>query len=186
VLYEFGFPMGPFRMRDMAGLDIGWDPAKSSSSTVREVLCEMGRRGQKTGAGYYDYDAERNATPSAVAERLILEFSARRCIARRAVSDGEILERCLYPMVNEGAKILDEGIAARASDIDTVWLTGYGWPLYRGGPMFWAELEGLPKILERLRVLQREHGDDLRPAPLLQRLVAEGRGFRDIAGLAAG
>ena len=177
VLYDFGFPMGPFRMRDMAGLDIGWDPAKSASATVREVLCELGRRGQKTGAGYYDYDAGRNATPSAVAERLILEFSARQGIVRRAVSDGEILERCLYPMVNEGAKILDEGIAARASDIDTVWLRGYGWPLYRGGPMFWAELEGLPQILGRLRALQREHGDDFRPAPLLERLVAEGKGF---------
>jgi 3-hydroxyacyl-CoA dehydrogenase len=180
VLYDFGFPMGPFRMRDMAGLDIGWDPARSSSSTVREVLNEMGRRGQKTGAGYYDYDAARNATPAAVVQRLILEFSERQGIARRAISGREILERCLYPMVNEGAKILDEGIATRACDIDTVWLTGYGWPRYRGGPMFWAELEGLPRILERLRALQRAHGEAFRPAPLLQRLVAGGRGFGDI------
>ncbi len=180
VLYDFGFPMGPFRMRDMAGLDIGWDPARSSSSTVREVLNEMGRRGQKTGAGYYDYDAARNATPAAVVQRLILEFSERQGIARRAIADEEILERCLYPMVNEGAKILDEGIATRACDIDTVWLTGYGWPRYRGGPMFWAELEGLPRILERLRALQRAHGEAFRPAPLLQRLVAGGRGFGDI------
>ena len=186
VLYEFGFPMGPFRMRDLAGLDIGWDAAKSSSSTVREVLCEMGRRGQKTGAGYYDHDAARNAAPSAVTERLILDFAARQGVARRAIADEEILERCLYPMVNEGAKILDEGIAARASDIDTVWLCGYGWPRYRGGPMFWAELEGLPRILGRLRALQQVHGDEFRPAPLLERLVTQGRGFRDFAGLGAG
>jgi 3-hydroxyacyl-CoA dehydrogenase len=186
VLYDFGFPMGPFRMRDLAGLDIGWDAAKSSSSTVRELLCEMGRRGQKTGAGYYDHDAARNAAPSAVTERLILDFAARQGVARRAIADEEILERCLYPMVNEGAKILDEGIAARASDIDTVWLCGYGWPRYRGGPMFWAEFEGLPGILGRLRALQQVHGEEFRPAPLLERLVTQGRGFRDFAGLDAG
>ena len=186
VLYDFGFPMGPFRMRDLAGLDIGWDAAKSSSSTVRELLCEMGRRGQKTGAGYYDHDAARNAAPSAVTERLILDFAARQGVARRAIADDEILERCLYPMVNEGAKILDEGIAARASDIDTVWLCGYGWPRYRGGPMFWAEFEGLPGILGRLRALQQVHGEEFRPAPLLERLVTQGRGFRDFAGLDAG
>jgi len=178
VLYEFGFPMGPFQMRDMAGMDIGWDPATSSSSSVREILNEMGRRGQKTGAGYYDYDDQRRATPSPVAEQVIVDFAARKDITRREVSDIEILERCLYPMVNEAAKILDEGMAARASDIDVVWTAGYGWPAYRGGPMFWAEHEvGLGVILQRLRELHAGHGDDFRPAPLLERLVAEGKGF---------
>jgi len=137
----------------------------------------MGRRGQKTNAGYYDYDEKRKGTPSPVAEKVILDFAARQGIARRPVADSEIVERCLYSMVNEGAKILDEGIAARASDIDAVWITGYGWPVYRGGPMFWAELEGLPKILDRLRALHAEHGEEFRPAPLLERLVAEGTGF---------
>ena len=177
VLHDFGFPMGPFQMRDMAGMDVGWNPETSSSSTVREILNEMGRRGQKTNAGYYDYDEKRKGTPSPVAEKVILDFAARQGIARRPVADSEIVERCLYSMVNEGAKILDEGIAVRASDIDAVWITGYGWPVYRGGPMFWAELEGLPKILDRLRALHAEHGEEFRPAPLLERLVAEGRGF---------
>ncbi len=177
VLHDFGFPMGPFQMRDMAGMDVGWNPETSSSSTVREILNEMGRRGQKTDAGYYDYDAARKGTPSPVAETVILDFAARQGIVRRSVSDQEIVERCLYSMVNEGAKILDEGIAARASDIDAVWITGYGWPAYRGGPMFWAELEGLPKILDRLRALHAEHGEEFRPAPLLERLVAAGKGF---------
>jgi len=181
VLYEFGFPMGPFQMRDMAGMDIGWDPATSSSSSVREILNEMGRRGQKTGAGYYDYDELRRATPSPVAEQVILDFSARKGIVRREVSDTEILERCLYPMVNEAAKILDEGMAARASDIDVVWTAGYGWPAWRGGPMFWAEHEvGLDVILQRLREFHAEHGDDFCPAPLLQRMVAEGKGFSEL------
>jgi len=179
VLYDFGFPMGPFQMRDMAGMDVGWNPETSSSSTVREIMNEMGRRGQKTSAGYYDYDEKRKGTPSPVAEKVILDFADRQGIVRRPVSDQEIVERCLYSMVNEGAKILDEGIATRASDIDAVWITGYGWPAYRGGPMFWAGLEGLPLILERLRALHAEHGEDFRPAPLLERLVAEGKGFSE-------
>jgi len=178
VLYDFGFPMGPFQMRDMAGMDIGWDAATSSSSTVREILNEMGRRGQKTGAGYYDYDDQRRATPSPVVEQVILDFAARKGVIRREVSDSEILQRCLYPMVNEAAKILDEGIAERASDIDVVWVTGYGWPAYRGGPMFWAEHDiGLEVILKRMQELHAQHGDDFRPAPLLERLVVEGKGF---------
>jgi 3-hydroxyacyl-CoA dehydrogenase len=180
VLYDFGFPMGPFQMRDMAGMDLGWDPAKSTSSTVRELLNEMGRRGQKTQAGYYDYDADRNPAPSPLVEKVILDFAAHRGFRRRAITDQEILERCLYPMVNEGARILEEGKAARPSDIDMVWVVGYGWPAYRGGPLFWAELEGLPHILARLRDLQALYGDDFRPAPLLERLVAEGRAFKNL------
>jgi 3-hydroxyacyl-CoA dehydrogenase len=180
VLYDFGFPMGPFQMRDLAGMDLGWDPMKSSSSTVREILNEMGRRGQKTQAGYYDYDANRRATPSPIVEQVILEFAARKGIERRVISDQEILERCLYPLVNEGARTLEEGMVARASDIDVVWVVGYGWPGYRGGPMFWADLEGLPRILARLKELRVVHGDEFQPSALLERLVAEGRGFKSL------
>ena len=179
VLTEFGFPMGPFAMRDLAGMDLGWVAAQSTSSTVREILNEIGRRGQKSGAGYYDYDQRRVATPSAVVEQLILKFAAGRGIRRRTIADAEILERCLYPMVNEGAKILAEGIAARASDIDVIWVTGFGWPVYRGGPMYWAEREGLAQVLERLRALAGVHGEEFRPAPLLEERVASGRGFTD-------
>ena len=132
VIYDFGLPMGPFAMADLAGLDLGWEKDKSSSSTIREVLCEMDRRGQKNGRGFYDYDESRKATPSPEVETVILDFATKQGIERRTISDQEILERCIYPMINEGAKILDEGIALRASDIDIVWITGYGWPVYRG------------------------------------------------------
>ncbi|WP_297512732.1 3-hydroxyacyl-CoA dehydrogenase NAD-binding domain-containing protein [uncultured Caulobacter sp.] len=179
VLYDFGLPMGPFAMSDLAGLDIGWDPAKTSSSTVREVLCEMDRRGQKNGKGFYDYDENRNASPSPVVEEVIRDFAEKRQIQRREISDQEILERCLYPMVNEGAKILEEGKAIRASDIDIVWINGYGWPVYRGGPMFWGELVGLDKILAKMREFHATLGDDFKPSALLERLVAEGKGFKD-------
>ena len=154
VLTDFGFPMGPFQMSDLAGLDIGWSADTSKGETVRDRLCEAGLRGQKNGKGFYDYDADRNRTPSPVAEQIILDYAAEKGINRREIGDEEILERCLYPMVNEGAKILDEGMAQRASDIDIVWINGYGWPVYRGGPMFWAENDaGREKIataLERM------------------------------------
>lgn len=182
VLYDFGFPMGPFQMRDMAGMDIGWDPEKSSSSTVREIFNEMGRRGQKTHAGYYDYDENRKGTPSSVAEKVILDFAEREGYKRRQVSDQEILERCLYSMVNEGAKILEEGIASRSSDIDIVWITGYGWPAYLGGPMFWAEGEGLSHIVSRLKTLEVSHGKLFKPADLLVKLAQEGRDFSSLDG----
>jgi 3-hydroxyacyl-CoA dehydrogenase len=179
VLYDFGLPMGPFAMSDLAGLDIGWDASKTSSSTVREVLCEMDRRGQKNGKGFYDYDENRNASPSPVVEQVIRDFAEKRQIQRRTITDQEILERCLYPMVNEGAKILEEGKAIRASDIDIVWINGYGWPVYRGGPMFWGELVGLDKILAKMKQFHAELGDDFKPSALLERLVAEGKGFKD-------
>jgi 3-hydroxyacyl-CoA dehydrogenase len=154
VLTDFGFPMGPFQMSDLAGLDIGWSAETSKGVTVRDRLCEAGLRGQKNGKGFYDYDEARNRTPSPVAEQIILDYAAEKGINRREISDEEILERCIYPMVNEGAKILDEGMAQRASDIDIVWINGYGWPVYRGGPMFWAENDaGREKIaaaLERM------------------------------------
>jgi len=177
VLYAFGMPMGPFAMSDLAGLDIGWSKETSTSASVREILCERDRRGQKTGAGYYDYDDDRNAKPSAEVERIILDFAAARGVARRAISDREILERCLYPMVNEGAAILEEGKAQRASDIDVVWINGYGWPVYRGGPMFWGESVGLEKIVQALRGYAATQGEAFRPCALLERLAAEGKGF---------
>ena len=171
VLFDFGFPMGPFQMSDLAGLDIGWDAASSKGESLRDRLCEAGRRGQKTAAGFYDYDDKRNRTPSPDVEAMILAYAAESGINRRPVDDAEILERCLYPMVSEGAAILDEGMAQRASDIDIVWINGYGWPVYRGGPMFWADSEGLPKIVESLRRF------GVQPAALLERLAKEGKGF---------
>jgi 3-hydroxyacyl-CoA dehydrogenase len=152
VLYDFGFPMGPFAMMDLAGLDIGWKEETSSSSTVREVLCENGRRGQKNGRGYYTYDPEtRASTPDPEVEQLIAQFAVAQGVTQREISDQEVLERCLYPMINEGAKILEEKIAIRGSDIDVVWVNGYGWPLYRGGPMHWADSVGLTEIVDKIR-----------------------------------
>ncbi|ATQ41869.1 3-hydroxyacyl-CoA dehydrogenase NAD-binding domain-containing protein [Caulobacter mirabilis] len=180
VLYDFGFPMGPFAMSDLAGLDIGWSKEKSSSSTIREVLCEMDRRGQKTGAGYYDYDEKRNAKPSPVTEQIIKDFAANSGVNPREISDEEILERTILPMVNEGAKILEEGKALRASDVDTVWVNGYGWPVYRGGPMHYGDSLGLAKVVERLKHYQDKHGDFFKPSALLEKLAAEGKGFKDL------
>ncbi|HEV2364815.1 MAG TPA: 3-hydroxyacyl-CoA dehydrogenase NAD-binding domain-containing protein [Caulobacteraceae bacterium] len=179
VLYDFGFPMGPFAMSDLAGLDIGWVKEKSKGETIRDVLCEMDRRGQKTGAGYYDYDDNRVARPSPVTEKIIKDFVARSGVNPRPISDEEILERCLYPMVNEGAKILEEGKAVRASDIDVIWENGYGWPVYRGGPMWWGDQQGLPRIAGKMKEWEGQMGDAYRPAALLDTLAAEGRRFQD-------
>lgn len=181
VLYDFGFPMGPFAMSDLAGLDLGWTRETSSGQTMREKLCELDRRGQKTNAGYYDYDADRTATPSAIVDHLILELAAAKGITRRAIPDEEILERCIYPMINEGAKILEEGKAIRASDIDIVWINGYGWPIYRGGPMFYGDTVGLSKVLDKMREFEAKWGADFRPAKLLEKLAAEGRRFQRLS-----
>ncbi|MEM9465952.1 MAG: 3-hydroxyacyl-CoA dehydrogenase NAD-binding domain-containing protein [Actinomycetota bacterium] len=176
VLYEFGFPMGPFSMSDLAGLDIGWKEEKSTSSTVREIMCESGRRGQKNGMGYYRYDPEtRAATPDPEVEEMIRRFAIDRGHEQREVTDQEILERLLYPMINEGAKILEEGIAIRGSDVDVVWVNGYGWPVYRGGPMHWADSVGLAEIVDKIT----DYGDRLggrhwELSPLLARLAADG------------
>jgi 3-hydroxyacyl-CoA dehydrogenase len=178
VLTEFGFAMGPFAMGDLAGLDLGWVKEKSTGSTLREVLCELDRRGQKTGAGWYDYDENRNAKPSPTTEQVIRDFVAKSGKNLRTVSDQEILERCVYPMINEGAKILEEGKALRASDIDVVWVKGYGWPLYRGGPMFYADQIGLDRVAASLKDFSSLH-PDLAPAPLLERLAADGAKFGD-------
>ncbi|KMO20181.1 3-hydroxyacyl-CoA dehydrogenase NAD-binding domain-containing protein [Methylobacterium indicum] len=180
VVYEFGLPMGPFTMSDLAGLDIGWSRETNKSESVRDLLCEQDRRGQKTSAGFYDYDSKRKATPSTVTEEIIARVAERQGVKRKAATDQEILERTLYPMINEGAKILEEGKAIRASDIDIVWINGYGWPVYRGGPMFWADTIGLPKVLERLRAYEAEYGEDFKPSALLERLAAEGKGFKDL------
>jgi len=180
VLYDFGFPMGPFAMSDLAGLDIGWIKEKSKGETIRDVLCEMDRRGQKTGAGYYDYDENRNARPSPVTEKIIKDFVAKSGVNPRHISDEEILERTIYPMINEGAKILEEGKAIRASDIDIVWINGYGWPVYRGGPMFYGDTIGLDKVLAKMKLWQAQMGDAYKPSALLERLVAEGKRFQDL------
>jgi 3-hydroxyacyl-CoA dehydrogenase len=177
VLYEFGFPMGPFAMSDLAGLDIGWNKEKSKGETIRDRLCELDRRGQKSGAGYYDYDENRNARPSPVTAKIIEEFRAKSGVNSRQISDEEIVERCIYPMINEGAKILEEGKAIRASDIDIVWINGYGWPVYRGGPMWYGDLIGLDKVLAKMKEWQSQMGDTFKPSALLEKLVAEGKGF---------
>jgi 3-hydroxyacyl-CoA dehydrogenase len=180
VLYDFGFPMGPFAMSDLAGLDIGWVKEKSNGETIRDVLCEMDRRGQKTGAGYYDYDENRNAIPSPVTEKIIHDFIVKSGVNPRKISDEEILERCIYPMINEGAKILEEGKAIRPSDVDVVWVNGYGWPVYRGGPMFYGDQVGPDKVLAKMQEFQATMGEAFKPSALLEKLVADGKKFSDI------
>jgi 3-hydroxyacyl-CoA dehydrogenase len=166
---EFGMPMGPFQMQDLAGVDIGWHRDPNRIESLRDALCAAGRLGQKSGAGFYDYDEKRRASPSPVVQRLIEEFAADRDVGRRNITDEEIVERTLYPMINEGAKILEEGIAQRASDVDVVWVYGYGWPRYRGGPMFWADSIGLDRIVAGLN----RQKDRLGPAFSLSKLLAE-------------
>ncbi|MFY0734171.1 MULTISPECIES: 3-hydroxyacyl-CoA dehydrogenase NAD-binding domain-containing protein [Aurantimonas] len=181
VLTDFGLPMGPFQMADLAGLDLGWNRETSRGETIRERLCEADRRGQKTSAGFYDYDENRKGSPSAMVEEIILEKSREEGFERRAIGDDEILERLVYPMINEGAKILEEGIAQRASDIDVVWINGYGWPVYRGGPMFTADTIGPDVILEKMREFEARFGEDFAPAPMLERIVREGGSFTGAA-----
>ena len=173
ALFNFGFPMGPFAMSDLAGLDIGWDEDLSTGDTLRDKLCEAGRLGQKTGKGFYIYDENRNKSPDAEVEKLIIEFSEKHQIKRREISKEEILERCLYPMINEGFKILEEGMAIRASDIDIVWINGYGWPIYEGGPMFYGQLIGYDKILKWHKEMEEKFGPDFTPSPYLEKVVNE-------------
>src|SRR5438067_3980436 len=182
VLYDFGFPMGPFAMGDLAGLDVGWRIRKGrgAKSPVADRICELGRFGQKTGAGYYKYDEKRNPTPDPHVEKIIVDVSTEMGVTRRPIADEEILQRLLYPMVNEGAKILDEKMALRASDIDVIWVYGYGWPVYRGGPMFWADSIGLKALRDTMLQFQKKTGDAFwTPAPLLNRLADAGKGFLD-------
>jgi 3-hydroxyacyl-CoA dehydrogenase len=176
VLVDFGMPMGAFQMSDLAGLDIGWSAENSKGDTIRDLLCEAGRRGQKTSAGYYDYDERRTPSPSDDVEKIIRSFAAKAGVESREISEQEILQRCIYPMINEGAKILEEGIAIRASDIDVTWVYGYGWPVYRGGPMHYADSVGLSHIVDTLR----QYGQE--PAALMTKLASEGKGFADFQG----
>ena len=190
VVTKFGMPMGPFAMSDLAGLDIGWRSRKDRGikSEIADALCEAGRFGQKTGKGYYKYEAgSRAALPDPEVEKLIDETLQRLGRKKRVVSDDEILERMMYPMINEGARILEEKIAARPSDIDVIWLYGYGWPIYRGGPMFYADQVGLKHIADRLSYYAKETNDpSLEPSPLLKRLAAEGKTFASLAQLESG
>ena len=190
VIYDFGLPMGPYQMADLAGLDVSWRVRKAQAPTrpahlryspVADRICEQGRYGQKTGAGWYRYEEEsRVPIPDPAIHELIAGVSAELGIERRAIGDDEIVPRCLYPLVNEGAKILDEGLALRASDIDVIWMHGYGFPRYRGGPMFWADLVGLRTVYDVMSRLHDEHGEWLEPAPLLKRLAEQGKGFKDV------
>ncbi|CAN5400219.1 3-hydroxyacyl-CoA dehydrogenase NAD-binding domain-containing protein [soil metagenome] len=187
ALEKFGFAMGPFRMGDLAGNDVGWYIRKRRYvekpdvvySKTADLLCEMGRFGQKTGAGWYDYKpGDRKAYPSQVVNDMIVQHSSHIGVERREVSDAEIVERLVYALVNEGANILDEGIAIRASDIDMVYLAGYGFPLFRGGPMFYADTIGLSHVLDSIKkYASGRHGDAWTPAPLLARLAAAGKSF---------
>jgi len=190
VIYDFGFPMGPFAMGDLAGLDVGWRIRKRRAATrdpnerysaLADKICERGRFGQKTGAGWYRYqDGSRAPVPDPEIETLIVETSAERGGTRRAIGAQEILERCLYPLINEGAKILEEGLAIRPSDIDVIWIYGYGFPIHRGGPMFYADRVGPKAIFEVMSRLHQEHGDLLKPAALLEDLAKSGKGFGDL------
>ena len=174
ALVNFGYPMGGYAMWDLAGLDLGWVPEESHSDTLRDLENEAGRKGQKTGAGYYDYDEKRKATPSPVTEKMLKDLWAKKGVTPRAIPAEEIVERQIFPMINEGAKILEEGKASRASDIDIVWLYGYGFPAWRGGPMFYADAMGLDKVLAGVK----KYG--LKPSALLEKLVAEKKKFADL------
>ncbi len=187
VIREFGFKMGPFAMNDLVGLDLGWrarkmagvmDADKPLTAVVPDKLCELGRYGQKTNAGFYAYpEGSRRGEPDPEVARIVEETSAELGIARREIGDAEVLKRCLYPLVNIGAQLLDDGIALRASDMDVVYVHGYGFPKYRGGPMYYADQVGLENIYRDILAFHQEYGDAWRPAPLLKRLAEEGGSF---------
>lgn len=174
---EFGMPMGPFQMADLAGVDIGWHRDPNRIENIRDALCAIDRWGQKKGAGFYDYDENRRPSPSPVVQQIIEDFAKKQGVERRQISDEEIVERTLYTMVNEGAQILEEGMAQRASDIDVVWVYGYGWPVYRGGPMFWADTVGLQNIVDGLKRQEERMGSDFSFSKLLLDKAAAGEKF---------
>ncbi len=189
AIEKFGFAMGPFRMGDLAGNDIGWairkrratERADMKYSRTADKLCELGRFGQKTGAGWYDYQAgKRDAIPSDLVNKMIEDHRKEVGITPRKISDDEIVQRLVFALVNEGAHIVEDGIASRASDIDMVYLTGYGFPMHRGGPMQYADQVGLFNVMQAMQRFQRNPNDDAtfwEPAPLIKKLVAEGKGF---------
>jgi 3-hydroxyacyl-CoA dehydrogenase len=191
AVQNFGFPMGPFAVGDLAGLDVGYRVRQQQrhlapqgerySSTVADRIVEMGRLGQKNGMGWYRYDeGSRKPIPDPVVEALIAEVSKAHGTERRPIGEQEIYERCIFALINEGAKILGEGIAQRPSDIDVIWTQGYGFPIGKGGPMFYADQVGLPVVLDRLARLQERHGEELRPAPFLEDLVRRGQTLGDL------
>ena len=183
AIHDFGFAMGPFAMSDLAGLDVSWRvrKEKGQKQPIADRLCELGRFGQKTGAGYYRYsEGSRTPLPDPEVAAIVEEEGLKLHDSRREIGEEEIVERCMLALVNEGAKILEEGIALRASDIDVTYAFGYSFPAYRGGPMFWADLMGLDKALEKIEGFHLAgYGDVWKPAPLIEALVAEGRGFKD-------
>jgi 3-hydroxyacyl-CoA dehydrogenase len=191
VLREFGMAMGPFQTGDLAGLDIGWRVRKRQAATrpkdlryspIADRLCELGRFGQKTLAGWYRYEkGSRTPLPDPEVEALVLQVSGELGFKRREIADEEIVERCLGALVNEGALLLEEGVAARAGDIDVIWVHGYGFPRHRGGPMHWAGGFGLARIAAVADRMHAEQGALVRPSALLKELARDGRGFGDTA-----
>jgi 3-hydroxyacyl-CoA dehydrogenase len=186
VLYEFGMAMGPLATGDLAGLDVGWRIRKENphlqkpglrKAFVEDRLCELGRFGQKTGAGWYKYDENRKSSPDPQVASLIRQWTAEAGILQREISADEIVERCIYTLVNEGARLLEEGIALRAVDIDIIYLNGYGFPAHRGGPMWYADTVGLKRVCDRIREFQQRLGSWWEPAPLLLRLAEQGKTF---------
>ena len=186
ALVDFGNAMGPLAVGDLAGLDVGWRIRKEyqhlevpgvRQPIAEDRLCELGRFGQKTGAGWYKYDDQRRASPDPAVDELVRQWVAEAGIVQRQISADEITERCIYALVNEGARILEEGYALRASDIDIIYLNGYGFPAHRGGPMWYADAVGLKKVYERVSEFHRQHGETWRPAPLLKRLAEQGKTF---------
>jgi 3-hydroxyacyl-CoA dehydrogenase len=180
--------MGPLAVGDLAGLDVGWRIRKEyrhfEKPGIRQAfagdrLCEMGRFGQKTGAGWYKYDEQRRATPDPEVEKLVRQWAAEQKISQRKISADEIVDRCVYALVNEGARILEEGFASRAVDIDIIYINGYGFPAYRGGPMWYADAVGLRKVYDRIRQFQDQRGEIWEPAPLLKYLAEQGKAFAD-------
>ena len=190
VLYEYGMAMGPMAVGDLAGLDVGWRIRKEIAHLAKpgvrqplaeDRLCEMGRYGQKTGAGWYKYDENRNAVPDPEVAKWVHEWATTAGIPQREIPREEILDRCLYALVNEGARILEEGFALRAVDIDIVYLYGYGFPAHRGGPMFYADTVGLKTVYDRVCEFEKQHGELWTPAPLLEKLAEEGKTFAQYA-----
>ena len=188
ALYDFGMAMGPLAVGDLAGLDVGWRIRKEyrhlEKPGIRQAfagdqLCEMGRFGQKTGAGWYKYDDQRRAMPDPEVEQLVRKWAAEAKIQQRKISPDEIVDRCVYALVNEGARILEEGYALRAVDIDIIYLNGYGFPAYRGGPMWYADTVGLKKVYDRVREFHQQHGEIWEPAPLLKQLAEQGKTFAE-------
>jgi 3-hydroxyacyl-CoA dehydrogenase len=188
ALTDFGMAMGPLATGDLAGLDVGWRIRKEyrhlelpgiRQPFLEDRLCELGRYGQKTGAGWYKYDEQRRATPDPQVDGLIRKWVQEAGVPQHQITAAEITDRCIYALVNEGARILQEGYALRASDIDIIYVSGYGFPAYRGGPMWYADTVGLKKVYERVSELHRQHGETWRAAPLLQQLAEEGKTFAD-------